>query len=233
MSSRDYNEVFKKNFLTSVACEIRFTPLLIIKEKIGEFQKKIRKDFPKHEKGFSIPKDFEFDEWVFISEDGRNKLRIFTDRISIITTLYNDFNPFQTMVDDILRKFFESFQDIDALNRVGLRYTNDISIDSDNPLDNILKWFNPLIYENKIKELAPIGFSVEFRIPKGENIITCRNTLPIDKSTRYIIDTDSYTTKEAKIEDIKSIIKELHDLTIVEFHNNIKDEFLSILRGEE
>lgn len=233
MTSRDYSEVFKRNFLKSVACEIRFTPLLIIKEKIGEFQKKIRNNFPKHEKGFSIPKNFEFDEWVFISEDDRNKLRIFTDRISIITTLYDNFNPFYERVCNILDNFLESFQDIDVLTRVGLRYSNDIDIKSVNPLEDILKWFNPLIYENKIKDLTPIGFSVELRTPKGENIITCRNAFLRIESTRYIIDTDAYTTREVRKKEIKPIIKELHDLAIIEFHNSIKDEFLTILRGEE
>lgn len=45
MSSRDYSEIFKKNYLTSVACEIRFTSLLLIKERIGEFQKKLEMNF--------------------------------------------------------------------------------------------------------------------------------------------------------------------------------------------
>lgn len=233
MSSREYNEVFKLNFLSSVACEIRFTHLLYIKEKLGEFQKEIRKEFPKLEKGFLLSKEFEFNEWFFISEDDKNKLRISTDRISIITTSYNDFQPFYEMVCDIIGKFIKPFQEIDVLTRIGLRYTNKISLNSDEPLEDILKWFNPLIYENKIRELNPIRFSVEFRTPKEKNVITCRNALLVDKSPRYIIDTDSYTTRKVKIEVIDSIIKELHDLAIIEFHNNIKDEFLEILRGEK
>lgn len=233
MSSRDYKAVFKNNFLTSVSCEIRFTPLLIIKDKIGEFQKEIRKEFPKHEKGFVLPKEFEFNEWAFLSEDRKKSLRIFINRFSIITKSYYNFKPFYEMVCDTIDKFIKTFKEIDALERIGLRYINEISLNSKNPLEDIMKWFNPLIYNNKIKELNPIGFSVEFRIPKGNNITTCRNSFPIEKTPSYIIDTDSYTTRDIKIGDVSSIIKELHDLAIIEFHNNIKDEFLEILRGEK
>lgn len=137
------------------------------------------------------------------------------------------------MVCDIHNKFLKSFQDIDILKRIGLRYTNQISLSLDNPLDDVLKWFNPLIYENKIKELNPKGLSIELRIPKGENMITCRNSLPIGKQPIYILDLDSYTTREIKTNNTEETLKELHDLAIVEFHNSIKDEFLTILRGEE
>ena len=233
MSSRDYKAVFKNNFLTSVSCEIRFPPLLIIKEKIGEFQKEIRKEFPKHTKGFMLPKEFDFNEWSFISEDEKNTLRVFTDRFSIITKSYNNFKPFYDMVYNTINKFIKTFKEIDALTRIGLRYINEISLNSKNPIEDIMKWFNPLIYNNKIKESKPIGFSVEFRVPNGSNIITCRNTFPIDKPPIYIIDTDSYTNRDIKIGNHPSILTELHDLAIIEFHNNVKDEFLEILRGEK
>jgi len=233
MSLRNYKEIFKKNFLTSVACEIRFTSLLIIKDRIGQFQKQIRNDFPKIARGFTFPKEFEFDEWVFISDDDKNKLKIFTDRLSVITTLYNDFDPFYKMVCDVIKKFFESFKDIDTLKRIGLRYTNAIPLDPEKPLVDILKWFNPLIYENKIEDLTPIGFPVEFRMPKGDNIITCRNRIPIGESPHYFIDIDTYTERNIKKEEFDTIFNELHDLAIEEFYKNIKDEFLNVLRGVE
>lgn len=233
MNSRNYTEIFKKNFLTSVACEIRFTPLLIIKENIGQFQKEIRENFPKLRRGFIIPREFEMDEWVFMSKDSKDKLRTFTDRLSIITTSYNDFEPFYKMVSENIDKFFKSFKDIDKLTRIGLRYTNEISLNPNQPLEDILKWFNPLIYEEKIVNLTPFGFSIEFRMPIENNIITCRNNLTFDKSPKYIIDIDSYTEREVEISKFKSIFKELHELAIKEFHKNIKDEFLNILKGEE
>jgi len=234
MSHRDLKKVFNVNFLTSVACEIRFPPLLIIKEKISKFQKEIRSDFPQIQKGI-FPTGFGVEDWVFISNDNQNKLRVTTDRLSFITTSYNDFKPYYKMISDNLKKFFKTIDEIDVLSRIGLRYTNDIPINDDNPLEDIIKWFNTIIFEKKIKDLKPNSFSVEMRIPKGNNIISYRNhySLGINNTLRYIIDIDSYTEREINKEKAESIINELHDLVIKEFHNNIKDEFLHVLGGEK
>jgi len=235
MSQRNLEEIFKINYLTSVSCEIRFTPLMIIKDKVAEFQKEIRNYFPNIQKGIFPISGFEFNEWIFHTNDNRKKIIATTDRLGVITTTYNDFKPFFEMVTKNIGKFFEIITDIDNVSRIGMRYTNEIPLDKDNPIKDILNWFNPTIYEDKINNLKPIAFSSEIRIIHEANTLTSRNnfSLIIGNSPKYIIDIDSYTEKEIETENINSIIIELHKLAIKEFHNNIKDEFLQILRGKK
>lgn len=243
LSNRNLSESFPKNFLESVAFEVRFTPLLAIQESIPEFQKRIRKRYPLMGKGYAIQLPFpgssfqaETSEWVFSSKDGVKQIKAAFDKFIFIAKEYDNHKAFRNDSLEII-SILADLTEIDSYSRVGMRYINQIPIAGQcDPLEEVLRLFNPTIDKTRISSDKPFKFSSEFRIRSEESIIICsRNSYQetVERGWLYVIDVDSFTEDDVKHSSLPKIEQNLHDFALKEFHNRIKDEFVALLRGEE
>lgn len=234
------HESLPSNYLKSVSYEIRFVPLLIIQDEIGKFQKEIRQDYPKLEKGFQITGvssriQEEFIEWIFTSEDGNDIIRIGMSRIAFISKAYTTFEEFWRKSEKIIKSFLDVFN-ITKFTRIGLRYVNTIPMKGkEMDTEKFLKWIKPLIHEDALKEFPPFTFNIDYRKEFVDYKTATRNVFGLGNGGKlfYQIDIDSYIETETKENDIKKHIDKLHELNNDEFYRNVTDEFIDKLKQGE
>ncbi len=242
MGERDLSEVFKRNYLSSVACEVRFDPLLVIQNSIPEFQKIIRNKLPniKRDRAFQIP-EFSLSpsepyQWIFSSTDEIKALRITINRISFVVSKYNDFKTFYPEMINYFKEFFKVCE-IKEYSRIGLRYVNEIPLNDLEESEEmlLLKYFNPIIDVELFNKLKPSQFDGMLRWSKKNNNFAIRNRFRprVGGTDHYIIDIDSYQLGKINESELEKIINNLQNLLIEEFYRNITDEFIKVLRREE
>jgi len=243
LTERNLEEIFPKNYLTSVACEIRFDPLLMIQNKIPEFQEKIRGDLPSY--GFeltipvldpSITTQFSgVNQWLFKSKDQTKTLKIVVNRIGFIVSEYSTFDIFY---QETIKYFSEFFKicNIDEFSRIGLRYVNEFKLVEfeDSQQISLAKFFKVALDKAVIEEYSPFQFETVIRSKKNDYKLFLKNEFNTDVGgeSNYIIDIDAFKSGNLKKKDLESTFKELHKLELQEFHNNITDEVINILRSD-
>ncbi|MBD3405657.1 MAG: TIGR04255 family protein [Candidatus Lokiarchaeota archaeon] len=239
LSTRNYDETFPINFLTSVTFEVRFDPLLAIQQKVPTFQEKIRGKYPGLGKGVSFSIGLPFQEspesiqWEFSTKDKTSHIRLSMDRLIFVTKEYKNYSEFRENYTFAFNEFTKTTK-LQNFNRLGLRYINEIPLPHENNvIEYILKRFNPIISRSRIEEDAPITFQTEYRVRHDEGLVTLRNNLSFeDGIPKYIIDIDGYSVEVMTSNQIETISEKLHNLIVTEFHKNITDKFLESLRGE-
>lgn len=243
MTERNLDEKFPKNYLTSVACEIRFDPLVMIQNYIPEFQEKIRGELPSYGFESTIPvvdpsmmgQFSGANQWVFKSRDKIKTLRIVINRIGFIVSKYNNFEDFY---DEVIKYFNEFFKicKIDEFSRIGLRYVNQFKLNEleDSQEISLTKFFNPVLDKAIIESYSLFQFETAIRCENKGNTLFLKNEYSIEPSgeSNYVIDIDAFKSGKLKKKDLEPIIKELHKLEVKEFHNHITDEVINILRSD-
>ncbi len=243
MTERNFQEKFPKNYLTSVACEIRFDPLLMIQNKIPEFQEKIRGELPSYGFESTIPvvepsliSQFSgVKQWMFTSKDKIKTLKILINRIGFIVSKYSKFEEFYEEMVKYFNDFFK-ICDIDEFSRIGLRYVNVFILNEleDSQQISLTKFFNVVLDKAILEEYSPFQFETAIRCEKDDNTLFLKNALRDDVrgEPNYIIDIDAFKSGNLQKKDMGDIIKDLHKLEIQEFHNHITNEIINILRSD-
>lgn len=243
MTERNFEEKYPKNFLTSVACEIRFDPLVMIQNYIPEFQEKIRGELPSYgvESTFpvidaSLRSQFSgANQWVFKSRDKIKTLKIVINRIGFIVSKYDNFEDFYDEVTKYFNEFFKICK-INEFSRIGLRYVNKFKLNEleDSEEISLIKFFNPVLDKVIIEGYNPFQFETAIRWENNGNTLFLKNEFSIEPSgeSNYVIDIDAFKSGNLKKKDLELIIKELYKLEVKEFHNHITDEIINILRGD-
>ncbi|UJG44463.1 MAG: TIGR04255 family protein [Candidatus Heimdallarchaeum endolithica] len=228
----------KSNYLVSVACDIRFPTLLITRNKIPEYQAKIRNEFPNLEIDLSglagiLPNPpAELNEWIFTSKDNNKKIKVNVNRLVYILSKYPGYNAFKADINKYLLEFFKLCK-IDRYTRVGIRYTNDIPLEKNDLIEELLELFNPVISVDVIENHPPYQFQSEYRWSSDKYKITLWNLLIKDNLGQYTyrIDIDAYTEIEGEISKVNSIIDNLHKELLSVFKENIKKKFIERTKG--
>jgi len=143
---------YKNNYLTDVVFQLKFTPILTIdSEGVGCFQEQIRDLFPQIKEG----QEFEIEtkmspkkavstkmtssrpRWTFFSEDKSKAIVVTAKEFALEYRKYQ--HGHETKEDfNLLWEKFQAIYNVQKLDRVGLRYINQITLPSGNPLD----WHN-------------------------------------------------------------------------------------------
>ena len=123
--------VYEKNPLVEVICQLRFPTILSIETaQPAEFQDAIRENFPRYmvnTERIPTPQGLsEVKNHAFISADGRYKINISKDFISISTMAYTDWRTFADKFDEPLGHFISIYKPA-FFERVGIRYMNAVS----------------------------------------------------------------------------------------------------------
>lgn len=150
------NKVFSRNTLAVVMGQLRFHPILLIRQKegIGAFQMKIRKRFPRYAEtatnvivarpdhsGSAIAFDAQQEpQYIFSTEDDKTRIVLGTDSLSVENKAHEDRRQ---LIEDIelaisvLRKVYGAL----SAARLGLRYINLISKERiEKDLNRALSW---------------------------------------------------------------------------------------------
>lgn len=138
---------YKRNFLTNVLCRLDFSPLLeLLKEEPVDFQKRIRGLLPQYEKQTLLKYTTKFQDgkkideneaqpvYQFKSEDGKKKAVLNYESCFFECQDYRHFKEFSEEVKSIFMPLSEIYG-VKSVNRLGLRYINQICLKEGNPLD--------------------------------------------------------------------------------------------------
>ena len=153
---------YKKNFLTKVVFRIDFDQVEL--SQLKDFSEKIKKNFPINKEGKGeegmINFDFKTKElkqnsssfvvWDFYNKDKTKKIKIHPKFLFIEYTKYKDSKELLKDIN-IVSSFIEIFK-VKTINRMGLRYINEIKLKN----EDFLNW-NKYI-DNKL--LGPLNFAV-------------------------------------------------------------------------
>jgi len=141
--------IYKRNFITNVIFRIDYPKILNLSEKNppSKFQDTIIKRFPQIKENrqskikTEIVKDSTFNinaessvSWSFLNREKTIKTTIDSDYLIIEYFRYKNFTEFFKTIKYILDNFMKLYN-IKIVNRLGLRYINQIKIDTGNPLD--------------------------------------------------------------------------------------------------
>lgn len=123
---------FKKNFIKTAVCELRFPALLEFESKPPfQLQKELRKEFPHYDRqqAFNVtnPEEKEV-KHVLKSRKGDWWVAIKSYSIAVQTDRYTHFSEFSDKLKYVLDKSLPLL-DTDFFTRVGLRYINEIHIE--------------------------------------------------------------------------------------------------------
>lgn len=229
--------IYRKAQLEEVICQLRFPTILSIQSKEPvDFQEAIRGDYPKYlarqdslpPKVSGRPGGFKIDEqppttnYQFLSADGRWKVNLTKDFVSLSTPAYTCWEDFAKRLDKILASFIETYKPA-YFERVGLRFINAVSRKAldieDRPFADLIQpGYIGLLGEDDIEERSFGGMmqNADMSIPGG-----CRMNLRSglgmvqknnvrDKEMRFILDIDIYMVGNIPINHSAASLNTVH-----------------------
>jgi uncharacterized protein (TIGR04255 family) len=127
---------FKKNFIKTAVCELRFPAILDYETKPPiTLQRELRKEYPEYEKqqAFNVTDPSEREvKHVLKSRKGDWLVTIRTYSIAVQTSRYTHFSEFLGRLQFLFDKSLPLL-DTDFFTRVGLRYINEIRLEDGGP----------------------------------------------------------------------------------------------------
>ena len=260
--SETVNTSYISNFLTNVIFRVDFPKLLGlgITAPPVELQEKIKDIFPILEETpgkyieMAVPKarsgegikvvQEELIKWDFINKERTKTVVVTQDFISLEYSRYKSFDEFNQDIESAIRPFFDIYNVIKVVNRIGLRYINQIKIPTGDPFD-----WNNLI--------NPSMCSVVREFVKGEykkSVKRCMQSLDIkekDSDIRlrfglfnseypnkiarkeFVLDYDCYLREELDVREVFDKVKALHVNIKHWFEESIQEGLREIMRGGE
>ncbi len=249
------DDKYKKNFLTNVIVRVDFPNPLKIESLPPDLTKVVLKYFPISEpkKLIEISSEFkvvpktkieietgeEMMEWNYYGKNREKKLVLRKSFLSITyIKSYKRHDDLKSEFFSIINELFKVFSDI-QINRLGLRYVNEISFDETKFFDwekylnkdllsifniarnkdTIARGFNNLVlnYENMILNFHYGMHNPDFPAPIRKKI--------------FILDYDAYYEGLQDLKDIKSNLFTFHEEIKKIFEENIEDGLRDAMYG--
>ena len=242
------------NFLTHVIIRIDFPNKLSVEDRLPpEVTKAILKSFPISEpkkmlgKEFKITseKDIQFEtnelkrvEWHFFGKNREKTLVLTPEAIFIDCNEYSSFEILNNEFIGVINKIFENFEDV-QVNRIGLRYINEIDLNKPIPInwalyvdDKLLSIFDLGEDRNKIAR----GFS-NLVLNYGDMLLSFNYGMhnpnmpaPIKKEV-FVLDYDASYTGFLEQNDLETNLIKFHTKIEEMFEKNIRPKLRLILDG--
>lgn len=143
---------YQKNFLTDVIFRVDFSPILELEtDTPKKFQSLISEKFPVLEPikqmGFifqsdgkeTTTKNADKTIWRFKTTSGEMFIELDSMFLAVVFKKYDNFTQLKEIVDFCIQKLYESYPNI-AVNRLGLRYINQINLEE----QDFFNWTNYL-----------------------------------------------------------------------------------------
>lgn len=239
------HEVFKKNFLKSVVCQIKVQPIFRIASELPvQFQEKIRKNYPTVQKeeaiqvevqGPSLERKSLGNTWRFISEDGYWQVVLDSAFIAFETKIYQSFTDFRTRFQEIYEAYLSIYEP-SRPERIGLRYVNMIRPINIRTLKDWSRWIKSelmgFISTSQVEEPMIHDYK-ELRTVQNPGFMTVRHGLisDQDKSSVYLIDIDRYITAVKSQEETSAMLKRFNEDCYNFYRWAIGEETLKWMKG--
>lgn len=246
---------YKKNFLTNVIVRVDFPNPLKTDSLPPDITKVILKSFPISEpkklfqmvgsfkvepkKKFEVETGEETTEWNYYGVNREKRLIIQKDSLSIsYMKSYRGYEDLKSEFLGIIDKLFEVFTDI-QVNRLGLRYINEINLDETDPF-NWEKYLNSNLFSNfnitENKDTIARGLN-NLVLNYGNMILNFHYGMhnpdfpaPIRKKI-FVLDYDAYYTGLQDLKDIESNLFTFHEEIEKLFEENITDGLREVMYG--
>ncbi len=247
------NEVFANPLVKRVIFAMRFPNLFFLGDRIGDFQVKVMREFPKSELLLRRPlllteeadtekieqmvsdlKDREGANrvWQFESKRGV-KLEVTSNSLSLVSTSHKSYRHgdeglFRDIVDSVTAHFYELTQ-IPVVNRIGLRYINECPIFENNS-DGFREHYNTAFPLDRfpLEDATAMDYkAVVGRPPHKLRYI--ESVQGEGENRKLILDFDAWS-EDIDPNATMETTDELHDIISSEFRNTIKEPILQYMR---
>jgi len=248
---------YKRNFINSAVFQINFPTILELEEKVPTgFQSKIADKFPilrdstELNLNFSVSSSEKLDEkeiiplglkkWQFHNRE-KNKIIALSNKSLTIeyADCYSNFKEFISDIELILKSLFEEYN-IPLIDRIGVRYINQIKLSSGNPLD----W----------KDIINEDLTSSIKFANTKNLIRTMQQLQIEEDSYYLVlrygmpnssypskivrkeftlDMDCFGNGEFTVEEIPILLAKYHEVIKNTFESSIGDEFRKMMNKED
>lgn len=220
------DEVFERNPLVSVICQLRFHPILKIGERVADFQDDVRAGFPGFAEatanmlnvqveagGFEVKKE---QQYIFRKPDDSSTMTLTTNSLAIENHRHLDRAQLFSDVAMAASALALHYKPV-SLTRVGLRYINLLDREMiGRTLGRDLAWdelVTPgfLRLPSDLAELDSMLFFSEVRGPvRQTGALTLRHGVMKDGdgAARFRFDMDRYAEGNVEIDDVSSLLEE-------------------------
>ena len=143
---------YTTNYLTKVIARVDYEPILILDmEQPSEFQERVRDEYPRLESiqgiGIELPKKNNspislgkaHGIWKLKDKDQANAVDLSSKYFAFVTTRYEVFSEFLERLTNVYNNFVDIYKP-SIINKIGLRYINEIRMDG-----NPFEWQNLLL----------------------------------------------------------------------------------------
>lgn len=213
---------YPRNPLEAVVVQLRFDPILKVRDRVADFQDGVRHRFPKFEE--QVTQSFEISpalgvrtrqepEFRFRASDGSATVFLSTHAVAMESRAHIERDVLLGDFDIALKSLRSTYESIVAL-RLGLRYINIIDrqvIEQD--LGRTVSW-NDLIAEDftrvpcDLADLEGIAFGAEFSAELDSGRMTLRYGMvpEADAEPRFRLDIDRFYEGEIDISQVREML---------------------------
>ena len=261
IKSKPKEKVYKKNFITNVIFKVKFPKILDLSEKKPptKFQKIINEKFP----GLKVKRIPQIDTrimkdstldikgttkilWIFSNREKTKNVEIDQESLVIEYVKYKNFTEFFQTIEFIFKKYIDLY-DIKIINGLGLRYINQIKLETGNPLDwnNLInqslffvsKKFVKANYRNYISRsmhLLEIN-EEEYKLRFQFGMHNSEYPSPINRK-EFILDYDCISKEEMEIREVPNKVKMFNTIIYEWFESSIMNDLreeMGVIKHEE
>ena len=245
MFSQEPRQIYQRNPLAEVICQLRFPEILSIGAHLPvDFQEAIRDEFPQYQSRLELPapkingtpqKPQPLTNYQFTSADGLWSINLTSRFISITCKKYLRWEIFAKKLDKPLAAFIKLYKPA-YFERIGLRYLNFVSrkaLELENiPFSQLFEpcWLGPLGQEDVHPgSVSRCGIDTELTLNQGCRVkihagpgMVKRGNLP-DPEPKFIFDLDLYTIGKVSINHAAGTLESLHSHGYPIFRGAITD----------
>jgi uncharacterized protein (TIGR04255 family) len=247
------NEVFPNPTVKQVIFQVRFPNLFYLESRMGEFQLKVMKDFPKSSialtRQFLIAQGVKLAEvggaqgeaqppevgkiWNFESETGV-ELHVMSESMDLSSTLhktYNNPNQLHRFRDSIKMALdtLLAVAPVPIFSRVGLRYVDECPVPA---IENAVyrQHYNSTLALDRfnladVEELSHVAL-----VRRGPRYVRIREVLRVPAGKPQLtLDFDAYSIN-VEPGTCLALTDELHDLVIAEYEKTLREPVFEIMR---
>lgn len=244
-------EIFPNPTVKQVIFQLRFPNLFFLENKIGDFQMRIMKDYPKSEltyrrnivfadlgpKGTFKPLDEDIGQkiWEFQSANESSKVSVSTNALTIISEHYKTYNldgadKFRDAIKSAVDNFLEVMA-IPIFARIGLRYIDECPIPAMNN-EQFKSWYNSTFPIERFNMSDTTEMLFKTVVRRGTlNLRYIEALQKNEKGYKLILDFDGFA-KDVPSKDFLNIADEMHTLISAEYEKTIKAPVYEYMRKE-
>lgn len=231
-------EVFLNNPLREVAFEIRFPMNLRVMCGIYEVQELLKDDYPEvsreETKSLDTPTEITY---VFSNPERSRTVRVGEDRFAVSFTRYESFEEFKAQALGYSKRFC-NMHNIEQLNRVGLRYINNIPIPIEGNNVSLNRYVTPYLNDTLVQSNLLNRFAVQLVMRIDDFLLQVHSGLVIEPemlnqgNVVYILDLDAFIGK-TKAEELSGLLDRFHHRVQIEFLSHITEEYKEQMRRQK